>query len=93
MLRDAKRPLAGAVGWGESEVILGRYTTSEYDGFVYDRRTGKREDIRGVPAVTVNPNGGRSGTRTFTEPAELEKFARELIDAAMWLRAQRGAGQ
>jgi hypothetical protein len=97
MLRKAKRPLAGP--WrGEPQVMTGRYSTGEYDGVTYewvpnpDTPDGRprvrevREDVRGKPAVSVNMNASRSGTRTFVDPDDLEKHARELVEAAMWLR-------
>jgi hypothetical protein len=80
MLRDAKRPLAGPVkSYGEPELILGHYTRDEYS------QPYGRTDLAGAPAVSVNLNGGRSGTRTFVDPAELRDLANELVAAACWL--------
>lgn len=89
MLRNAKRPLAGCAGRGEPELLMGRYTEGEYDRFVWE--DGEKRDIGNMPAVSVNLNGGRSGTRTFTDPGEMVKFAADIVEAAAWLAEQRAA--
>lgn len=88
-IRDAKRPLAGEVGWHDPEILRGRYTTSEYDRVIYTGRGLDRVDIGDQPVVSVNLNGGRSGTRTFTDPGKLRALADELHEAAQWLARQQ----
>lgn len=83
--REAKRAIAGdprSEWWSGADVIYGTYTKSKYHW-----PTG----YAGKPAISVNLNGGRSGTKTFMGldgVTALRSLRDDITSAIEWLEGQ-----